>query len=92
MQCAKKLFSMAPAVGFEPTALRLTAACSTVELRRKLLSIITTQRIKSNYFLQVEQLAVEQVGQEFEEVAAGDTACFSSFAFFLYSSLRYSVV
>lgn len=25
---------MAPAVGFEPTALRLTAECSTIELRR----------------------------------------------------------
>lgn len=25
---------LAPAVGFEPTTLRLTAACSTVELRR----------------------------------------------------------
>ena len=34
----------APAVGFEPTTLRLTAACSTVELRRNL-----TEKKRCNY-------------------------------------------
>ena len=49
------LISMAPQVGFEPTALRLTAECSTAELLRKiesgdyLLSQAVTSQVPSAY-------------------------------------------
>ena len=82
---------MAPAVGFEPTTLRLTAACSTVELRRNLYNYnIHFQKCKQIflYLLHVEHVFEVHMGQELEE----DAACFSSLSFLLYSSLLYSVV
>lgn len=42
---------MAPRVGFEPTTLRLTAGCSTVELPRKVKVIIPKNPTQVNNFI-----------------------------------------
>ena len=43
---------LAPATGFEPVTLRLTAECSTAELRRNTQSIIEVNRLFVNaYFV-----------------------------------------
>ena len=48
-------FSMAPEIGFEPTTLRLTAACSTAELLRNIngyFAILSNWKFNVNNFTQ----------------------------------------
>ena len=47
-------YYLAPRVGFEPTTLRLTAGCSTVELPRKVTSNYSLKPYSSQQFIELK--------------------------------------